>query len=488
MFVRIRGKGACPENSQAAVMHIRGFRHTHTAAPPDSFYPLIAAPPPTTTTTATTSAAHHEGTSSSSTAPAATTVPLTIEMRPFRFALFPVGIHAAALTEAQARVAAAEADAASPVSFLDSEVARMVWKETWNLYDILYDEVPLLPWTEAPCESAAATALAVTVEDELRRLAETAGTVELSPLASLRATTDDFELASGRTGSHQVVVCPHYYAAAALPEETFTKIQKEAHPVAVASDDGGAVVVVLDLRDLPVSVAGGKAMVNIAWCTAFAAMQPNSVLLRCRAVVVRLPYAAVPTYTRAAENAAAGAAAPPTIANAFVEAVDFIGEHITAVRHAMAGELGSKSSAAQSPPIAMVGSAPEAMTACLRALMAPSPSSSSSPSSAAPAGVVVFYGDHLGLDTSGECGAAHELDARKAAEYASIGEASACVGTVETVPVPLKALLDGGEEPWDEYTLKERQRLNFCPCCGVCGNDEEEGDGADHGHGHGHLH
>ncbi|KPI83484.1 hypothetical protein ABL78_7479 [Leptomonas seymouri] len=472
MFVRIRGKGACPENSQAAVMHIRGFRHTHSSAPPRSFYVLIS------TSTAVT---HREGASSSPTAAAA---PPSVEMRPFKFPLFPVGVHAAALTEAQARVMTSEAD--SKLSALDNEVARMVWKETWNLYDILYDEVPLLPWTEAESGSATATALAETVEGELRLLAESTGKVTLAQLESLKGQTDDFELASGRAGNRQVVVCPHYYSSAALPEGTFSEIQTETHPTTVSAHGP---VMVIDLKDLSVSVAGGKAMVNIAWYTAFAAMQPDSALLRCRAVVVRLPYGAVPTYANALESSTP---ASPTMADAFVEAVDFIGEHIAAVRHAMVRELGSKSAGlaqacAPAPPVLVVGSAPEAMGACLHALMASSSSSSSPAGVTAPSDVVVFYGDHLIRGAEDGDIQVHELGARKGAEYKSIAEACACALTVETVLVPLKALLEGGEEPWDPYTLRERQRLNFCPCCGSCGHEAGDGEAdLDHSHGHGH--
>jgi hypothetical protein len=502
MFVRIRGKGACPENSQAAVMHIRGFRHTHSAAPPESFFPLLNASLTPATAPGTTS---YPSTSSS---PAAQTSSISVEMRPFRFALFPVGIHAAALTEAQAKwmahaahTAADAADAAdapavsSPLTVMDSEVARMVWKETWNLYDILYDEVPLLPWTEATSGTAAATAVSETVEAELRCLTEGEGTVTLSPLEALHAKTDDFKLASTRSGSRQVVVCPHYYASAALPEDTFRNVQKDIHATAAPTDGS---VVVLDVSDLPVAQAGGKAMVNIAWLTAFAAMQPDSALLGCRAVVVRLPYAAVPSYTHALENcrhASGTTTSPaPTMADAFVEMVDFIGEHITAVRHAMVRELASKSAElaqkyAAAPPVLVMGSSPSAMSACLQALLVPSNSADAAADAlpASSSGVVVLYGDHLGLGTDEAVNSAHELGVRKAAEYKAIGGSCACVVSIETMSVPLKALLDGGEEPWDEYTLRERQRLNFCPCCGDCGN-EGESDGADHGHSHGHGH
>ena len=474
-------------------MHIRGFRHTHSAAPPDCFYPLLTAvaaasathPPPTTTTTSSLSS------SPSPPLAADAAIHLSVQMRPFRFALFPVGIHAATLTEAQARwitptatttttTTTATADApASPLSILDSEVARMVWKETWNLYDILYDEVPLLPWTE---DASAAAAVAATVEEELQKSVglATAATV-LQPLDALAAETDGFVLASHRSGARQVVVCPHYYAAAALPESTFTKIQQSAPAVSAVPSHGP--VVVLDLHDLPVALAGGKAMANVAWYTAFAAMQPDSALLRARAVVVRLPYAAVPSYADAL--ATTSAATAPTMAAAFVELVDFIGEHITTVRHAMLRELGSKTAElvqayGTAPALLVVGRAPEAMSSCLHALLDVSAADTAS------SGVVVFHGDHLRCAAGGaaETSPAHEFGARMAAEYRAIGEACGCAMAVETVLVPLKALLDGEEEPWDAYTLRERTRLNFCPCCGDCGHDGES-DGADHGHSHG---
>ncbi|CBZ23682.1 conserved hypothetical protein [Leishmania mexicana MHOM/GT/2001/U1103] len=517
MFLRIRGKGACPENSQALVMHIRGFRHTHSPPPSDSYYSVLLLPPSSESASSATDAA----TSTETVAARPTRV-----MQPFRFALFPVGIQAAALTAVQAQSikrspttnasAEASADAAaataavpplSPLETLDKGVACILWRETWNLYDILYDEVPLLPWVETAGDEAAA-ALVETVERELRALAScdatTAAATALHSLASLADKTDDFKLASARMGNRQVVVSPHYYSSTALPKNSFGGIGMHCATESVAPQSTTSPVsmegpvVVLDLADLPIAQAGGKAMVNIAWYTAFAAIQSDSVLLHCRAVVVRLPYTSVPTYTQACSHcvsSTSSAAAAPTMADAFREMVDFIGEHMTAVYQGMvlalratSPELAVKHTAA--PPVAVVGSPLPALSGCLCSLFGISASPNIDKSDHVK--VVVVYGDHLGTaaapstGTSGEYDAAEACSAHILAQYKSIAEACNCPVTFETVRVPLKALLDGEEEPWDEYTLRERGRLNFCPCCGdCCGDNKDHSDGRVHAHVHG---
>ncbi|CAJ1986306.1 protein of unknown function - conserved [Leishmania donovani] len=513
MFLRIRGKGACPENSQALAMHIRGFRHTHSPPPSDSYYSVLLLPP--------------SSESASSAVDAATSTKTLAErptraMQPFRFALFPVGIQAATDTAAQAQsikqskatnssgeaggdaTTAAAAPTLSPLETIDKEAACMLWRETWNLYDILYDEVPLLPWAEAAGDEAAA-ALVETVERELRELASSDATAatatELHSLASLSDKTDDFMLASARMGNRRVVVCSHYYSSAALPRNSFDGMGRHCASESAAPQSATSPVsmegpvVVLDLADLPIAQAGGKTMVNIAWYTAFAAMQPDSVLLHCRAVVVRLPYTSVPTYMQACSRCVSptsSAAAAPTMADAFREMVDFIGEHMTAVYQGMllalqatSPELAAKRTAA--PPVVVVGSTLAALSGCLGCLLGISASPNIDKSD--PVRVVVLYGDHLGTAAAGSTGTSGEHDAAGACsahmltQYKSVAEACNCPVAFETVRVPLKALLDGEEESWDEYTLRERGRLNFCPCCGDCCSDNKN-----HADGHAHVH
>ncbi|CAG9569004.1 conserved hypothetical protein [Leishmania major strain Friedlin] len=515
MFLRIRGKGSCPENSQALVMHIRGFRHTHSPPPSDFYYSVLLLPP----SSESASSAADAAASTETLAARPTKV-----MQPFRFPLFPVGIQAAALTALQAQsitqspatnsgeasgdaTTAAAAPPLSPMETLDKEVARMLWRETWNLYDILYDEVPLLPWVETAGDEAAA-ALVETVERELRELASSDATAAtataLHSLASLADKIDNFKLASARMGNRQVVVCPHYYSSAALPRSSFGGMGRHCASESVAPQSATSPmsmegpVVVLDLADLPIAQAGGKTMVNIAWYTAFAGIQPDSVLLHCRAVVVRLPYTSVPTYMQACGRCVSptsSAAAAPTMADAFREMVDFVGEHMAAVYQGMlltlqatSPELAAKHTAA--PPVVVVGSTLAALSGCLGSLFGISASPNIDKSD--PVKVVVLYGDHLGTaaagstDTSGEHDAAEACSAHMLAQYKSVAEAYNYPMTFETVRVPLKALLDGEEEPWDEYTLRERGRLNFCPCCGDCCNDNKDhADGRVHVHGHG---
>ncbi|GET86070.1 hypothetical protein, conserved [Leishmania tarentolae] len=489
MFLRIRGKGACPENSQALVMHVRGFRHTHSPPPSDSYYAVLFLPPDLESAGSSVDTATSTKTISARPATA---------LQPFRFSLFPVGIQAAALMEGHAQYmqwppatsssaeASADATATEPLSpraILDNELPRMLWKETWNVYDVLYDEVPLLPWAEATDGEAAAEALAETVERELHGIASP-DTTALHSLASLADKTGDFMLASARMGNRQVVVCSHYYSSAALQRNSFDGIgmRRAAKVVEPQSATSSGLmegpVVILDLADLPVAQAGGKAMVHIAWYIAFAALQPDRVLLRCRAIVVRLPYTSVPTYTQACSRCMSpttSAGAAPTMADAFREMVDFIGEHITAVYQGMMlawqatlPEVAEKHTTA--PPVVVVGSTPAALRGCLGSLLGNADAANiSMPDSAK---VVVLYGDHLGTAAATSTGANGEHDAAEACraqilrKYKSIGEVCHCTILFEILRVPLKALLDGVEEPWDTYTQQERERRNFCPCCG----------------------
>ncbi|KAG5510931.1 hypothetical protein JKF63_06432 [Porcisia hertigi] len=510
MFVRIRGKGASPENSQAAVMHIRGFRHTHSPPPPNSYFSVLTSASGTASTSSNDGAAVSTSNSVS---------PPTTTMQPFRFALFPVGVHSAALTAAQTQhmrrstAASPPADARCdettaatlvPQTALEGEMARMLWTEIWNLYDILYDEVPLLPWVETTGDGAEAAAVTEALERELRAVASSSAAgvtaTELRSLASLADITNGFKLASTLEGNHQVVVCPHYHFPSPLPESSFRCIGGYRSPApagpqttaSAASREGP--VIVLDLAELPIALAGGKAMVNIAWYIAFAAMQPDSVLLCCRAVVVRLPYTCVPTYTQAHSHSVSSTSpsgAEPTVADAFRDMVDFIGEHISAVYHGMvlslqatSPELAAKCMTA--PPVVVVGSAPAALSSCLRSLLGDFPASDTERPDVA--SVLIFHGDHLrtaavrSSSANGVHGVAEDCTAQMVKEYRSIAEDCGCPAAFETVLVPLRVLLERGEEPWDEYTRRERGRLNFCPCCGDCNHSNGDRSGS-HSHG-----
>lgn len=460
MLLRIRGKGACPENSQAALMHIRGFRHTHAQPPPRSCFTVVS--------------------TSSSFDPSSPALQMTA--RPFGFALFSMGIQRPSLGT-QATGSPTLTPAMGP------EAAQMLWKETWNAYDIVYDEVPLLPWTES--SGAAADALTAVVEDQLEELARHGADATLASLAAITGQTAGFALASQLMGNKRVVVCSHYYCSAALPDSAFTDIGKgtEAATPVPASPSSAASsvavlqegpVVVLDLSAVPVAVAGGKLALHLAWLAAFAELQSSVTDNHARAVVVRLPYRTVPSTAQLeAYHAARGTdqrtPPEPTMANAMQEFLDFIGEHLSSLHHGFQlerEELRKEASATaegvrSAPPLVVIGRADEDLASCIDSLLlAPSPAVSPR--------VVVYYGDHLSwTDKDTMSLPIHSKEAHHLRWAAALQTTSA---VLETVAVPLTSLINDDEEEWDAYSLQERQRLNFCPCCS---------DGChDHGNGH----
>ncbi|EKF99330.1 hypothetical protein TCSYLVIO_009749 [Trypanosoma cruzi] len=93
MLLRVRGTGASPENSQATLMYLRGFRRTNTR-PPSGEYLLAGIG------------------------------------RPLLYPHFHVGIQTPGI----------EKDVE-----LRRQLLYVVWKELWNVYDIAYDELRLFP-------------------------------------------------------------------------------------------------------------------------------------------------------------------------------------------------------------------------------------------------------------------------------------------------------------------------------------------------------
>lgn len=164
MFLRVRGKGGSPENSQAALMYLRAFWTVPTEPTPGEYViftpayftdPLLfpassssgSAIPVKETTTTTLSEME---TSASSTCPAlhssdgSTSAPLgAMQRRGFRFPSFLVGLHSSATTTtAPLFPPPPPRDASRAIS---PEYLSAIWKELWNVLDILYDEVPLFP-------------------------------------------------------------------------------------------------------------------------------------------------------------------------------------------------------------------------------------------------------------------------------------------------------------------------------------------------------
>lgn len=73
---------------------------------------------------------------------------------------------------------------------------------------------------------------------------------------------------------------------------------------------------------------------------------------------------------------------------------------------------------------------------------------------------------------------AEELQKSKALLQKLVSLSATSMGhvDVEHWSVPLKALKEGAEDEWDLYTQREMARLNFCPCCGNCGDDHTSGE------------
>lgn len=428
MFLRVRGKGACPENSQATLMHIRGFRHTHTR-PPVGDYHVVS----------TTVAEDGQP------CPAQT-------RRPFRFPHFPMGIQAPAIMEAQShyfeKLASALTGAASasegggptesessPEPSSADEVQRIVWKETWNVYDIIYDEVELFP----KAFDATNAMLAQLASPEAGSAQAPAGAV----------------LPSAQPNQSQTVVCSHYYAKEVLPADTWMATASESCGSRAA---GKGPVVILDLSRVPPSEAGNKLAVELAWCASFSTLQESNPLIRASAVFVRLPYTTMPSVSQLMATASPAAALT-------LEAYDFIGEHLAFLHRGFTCHV--KDAAFQSfprpAPAVFLGKGEQALSAAVHQWK----------QARAYDGEVIWMicDHHMGEE------------AERRAEAASL--ASQCGVTVHLAVVPVQALIDGGEEPWDPYTQKERERLNYCPCCGDCGGN---GGGGGDGHGHGHHH
>lgn len=415
MFLRVRGKGATPENSQATLMHIRGFRHTHC-------------PPPTAA-----------GSYCVLAGPSGDGADTSLLTRLAAFPHFAMGIQLPSLLTAQHEYR--DRQTATPTA--DWEEAQtllpLAWRELWNVYDIAYDEVPLLP------EEGGGTA----TDAALSALAAAEAAAGAPP--PLQLLPEGYILPSDQPVARRVLVCSHYLSHATWPSEAF-----HASPTTATAVHRCAPVVI-DLSGVPLAEASTRLAVALSWAVGFASLQVDSPLPTAAAVVIRLPYAHVPCF-RTLLAAAAATEDQRTYARAVLAAFDFMGEHLSLVHAAFGrtphGEAAAPGNAqGPAPPVFFVGRA-DLMT--LRDVV-----QRTLPAKDAE---VPYLVSDVYAPADGVAAAASTL-------------ATVCDATVRCVEAPVKALMESGEAEWDPYVLKERTRLNFCPCCGHCGN---EGDDKNH--------
>ncbi|ESL09736.1 hypothetical protein TRSC58_02540 [Trypanosoma rangeli SC58] len=360
MLLRVRGNGASPENSQATLVYLRGFRQTNTR-PPSGVYSVGGVG------------------------------------RPLLYPHFQVDI----------KIPGAAADAE-----LSRHLRQMVWKELWNVYDIVYDELRLFP--NSQLTAALLTPFGSDPTEEVAGFT--------------RLTT--------RGGDKTAVVVTHHFLEGELP------------PAAYDVSSAGLVVVVLDVSDLPLPDAATRIAVEVAWLAGYASMQ--GALTHASHVVVRLPYMC--------DVSLEGSCSPLV-----QEGLDFIGEHIALLVRSFTQAAGDGA-----PPavgICFIGASVTQLQETLDCLCASTHAASGTETqqeahkeTVARNGVRLFAGDHY----------AQQQLAQKPQVLQAIASAIGVGVSLETVP--LKSLLDGAEEPWDAATTRENQLLNFCPCCGHCGN------------------
>eukprot|EP00796_Vickermania_ingenoplastis_P002233 gene2233-1394_t len=461
MFLRVRSKGGSPENSQAALMYMRAFRTAPSEATPGA-YTIVSVP--TASSKAETCA---------------------VGARRFMFPTFCIGIHTAA------------SGASLPAhSLVGPDALQVSWKEIWNTLDILYDEVQLLPVKTAAkadaCVRKAGFCGAAAADERPLDEDDTAAAAQ-----RFIATASSGGVAYQLQGNNKVAVCPHYFDTTARPVEAFAPLLASKAPCAATTDlhGGGATSpsmrVVLDVSTV---AELEKVGVELAWLLAYLTLQPG--MSRHDAadggpalLVVRLPLAHVP-YVVDLEAAAAGGNTSElrsAVAIHLLAMLDFLGQHVS-----MLWEGGARCA----PPVVCFVGREDDMPTTWRALhrgLQVQPSSSSH----ALAPLLWAVSDEVSEAQRGE--RAKVLQATVAAtttSSSSSAAASAAASAGELWTVPLKAFKEGGEEPWDPYTQRERARLNFCPCCGDCGHghggqppkEEIEGANESHSHGHGHGH
>lgn len=531
MFLRVRGMGASPENSQAAVMHVRGFRLSNSP-PPVGFY--LSAHISLSDRVEASGSATKEG------AVKEITGRVAFAPFPYRYPHFGVGIHAPSILKAQRAFSAWLASRQGNIDMSawdghSGEGNAVIWKETWNAYDILYDDAMLFPDSfDNVNESLSRLASLPPVGDESaeKTTAAVLQSADHGALCFARAM-DGFVLLGDRVARQKTVVCTHYYGEQLLPNEVFSEsrvpvkaseMTSTASLAAVSSQgsattlshvpprqvslspDNYAPIIVCDLSLLDRSSCGSKLAVELAWLLAFTTLLPDNVLGRSGMVVIRLPYDMVPSAQALAAAAAgegggvaggttvAGESAMRACAKMTREAMDFMGEHVALAHRGITAGLPSSSA---SPAVMCIGAKEDVLYTSLRQVLQAAPSVAVSGKDGhaldsekdsgvgkSPSGSVTETRTACGEQSNGDApklarviyligdhvkyDAQADVTCRKDAEERF---AARCGASVQFLEVPLKSLIEGEEEAWDAYTQRENARLNYCPCCSHCSHD-----------------
>nr|CCC91868.1 unnamed protein product [Trypanosoma congolense IL3000] len=283
MLLRVRGNGASAENSQASLVHLRGFRLTNTRHPTLEF--------------------KLDGTA-----------------RSMLFSHFHVGVQ---IPEADSNVD------------LSAQLCSAVWREIWNLYDIVYDELCIFPPEAVVVTSLVASGGA----------SQQAGCV------------GGYAQLTKRQSSQTPVVVTHYF-----PEGPMQ--------LRLPKDAGSGQLVVLDVSEIPLAEAGTKIATEVAWLAAYASLR--GALDTVRHVVVRLPYACKVTE----------GVKEPTVQ----EGLDFVAQHLALLVRDFSHETeatGASSSCGVN--VHFVGAAAEELEVVLKRLVSDRGGTGAS---------IIFIGDH----------------------------------------------------------------------------------------------
>ncbi|CBH13122.1 hypothetical protein, conserved [Trypanosoma brucei gambiense DAL972] len=289
MFLRVRGNGASPENSQALLVHLRGFRLTNTRPPAVDFT-------------------------------------LSGKTQPMIFSHFHVGVQVP------------DVDNNAEVN---AQLCSAVWREIWNMYDIVYDDLCIFP----PKADVTTTFFSSSFSAD-RQSDQNLGSTGYTQLTS-------------RTSSQTPVVVTHYFP----PELIQFRLSKDVN---------FGEVVVLDVSYILLEEAATKIAVEVAWLAAYASLR--GVFDRIKHVVVRLPYDCI-----------VGCEEKNPIVQ---EGLDFLAEHLTLCARDFV-----KSGFSCAVDVHFVGSTAAELVSTLRRLSdTSSVGSGSGPQLTAPP--VVFVGDH----------------------------------------------------------------------------------------------
>ncbi|CAD2220372.1 hypothetical protein AGDE_00612 [Angomonas deanei] len=225
-----------------------------------------------------------------------------------------------------------------------SEELLLVWKEIWNVYDIIDDKIPLLP-------------------ENFEGVDKCLAAIKQKNVSSVGESFQDFKLPTSLAGNNKILVATHY-----LSYEDKKSFVSKVNPNASAAG-----VAVFDLRQVPASEIHDKLARDLAWLASFASIQVDSVFFSCAAVVVLLPYAVVPS-VQELEHCVHANSELAHFAKAVLEMYDFIGEYLSLVN----------CHSPESPPVFVLGKTETETIQKISESLSPNDNR-----------VFVFHGDHL---------------------------------------------------------------------------------------------